>query len=109
MLFRSEALAIRRRRRTDEQALRQAAWRATERSQEPAETLARREAVEKIREALGDLSPEEQRVVRMRVYEEKTFAGIAQELGLPLGTVLTRMRRALQRLKDILGAHGEEP
>jgi len=34
----------------------------------------------------------------MRIYEEKTFAVIAEELSLPLGTVLTRMRLAMQKL-----------
>jgi RNA polymerase sigma-70 factor (ECF subfamily) len=34
----------------------------------------------------------------MRIYEEKKFAAIAEELGLPLGTVLTRMRLALKKL-----------
>ncbi len=30
----------------------------------------------------------------MRIYEEKSFAEIAEELSAPLGTVLTRMRLA---------------
>ena len=38
-------------------------------------------------------------MVLARVYEEKTFAQIAGESGLPLGTVLTRMRRALEKLR----------
>jgi RNA polymerase sigma-70 factor (ECF subfamily) len=35
----------------------------------------------------------------MRIYEEKTFATIAEELGIPLGTALGRMRTALQKLQ----------
>ena len=42
-----------------------------------------------------------------RVYEDKTFAHIAREQGLPLGTVLSRMRRALAKLKRGLES-GEE-
>ena len=38
-------------------------------------------------------------MVLARVYEEKTFAEIAGETGLPLGTVLTRMRRALEKMR----------
>ena len=34
-----------------------------------------------------------------RVYDDKTFAQIARETGLPLGTVLTRMRLALDKLR----------
>ena len=41
-------------------------------------------------------------VVRMRIYEEKKFIEIATELGLPLGTVLTRMQLALRKLKKLL-------
>jgi RNA polymerase sigma-70 factor (ECF subfamily) len=35
----------------------------------------------------------------MRIYEEKTFATIAEELGIPLGTALARMRAALEKLR----------
>ena len=41
-------------------------------------------------------------MVRARVFEEKTFAEIAGESGLPLGTVLTRMRRALEKMRRTL-------
>ena len=40
--------------------------------------------------------------MRMRIYEEKTFAVIAKELGIPLGTALGRMRTALMKLKTKL-------
>ena len=45
------------------------------------------------------LPVEQRRVIRMRIYEDKTFAVIAEELGAPLGTVLTRMRLALRKLE----------
>jgi len=45
------------------------------------------------------LPPEQQQVVRMRIYEDKTFAVIAAELGIPLGTALGRMRTALIKLR----------
>ena len=38
-------------------------------------------------------------VVRMRIYEEKTFARIAKELKIPIGTALGRMRAALIKLR----------
>ena len=41
----------------------------------------------------------------MRIYEEKTFAVIAQELDIPLGTALGRMRSALAKLRKILKSH----
>ena len=46
------------------------------------------------------------RVVLARIYEEKTFAQIAGESGLPLGTVLTRMRRALEKMRRTLRPGG---
>ena len=68
----------------------------------PDDRVARREDVEAVREALGALSEDQLRVVRARVFEEKTFAQIAGETGLPIGTVLTRMRRALEKLRRTL-------
>ncbi len=35
----------------------------------------------------------------MRIYDEKTFAAIAEELSLPLGTVLSRMQLAIRKLR----------
>ena len=65
----------------------------------------RSEMIERVREAISRLPPEQQVVVRLRVYEEKKFAVIAEELGLPLGTVLTRMRSAISKLENSLGRH----
>jgi len=62
-----------------------------------------REEAERIRRHVEQLPTEQQTVVRKRLIEEKTFAEIAKEEGLPLGTVLTRMRLALERLRARLG------
>lgn len=61
--------------------------------------LVRREDVAKLKELLAELPPDQQHVVRQRMYEDKTFAVIAQELNVPLGTVLTRMRLAMEKLQ----------
>ena len=66
------------------------------------------ETVEAVRRAISRLSPEQQLVVRMRIYEEKTFAVIAAELGIPLGTVLSRMRTAMQKLEQSLRRCNEQ-
>ena len=68
--------------------------------------LIRVETVALVREALGKLSEEQRRVVLARVYEDKTFAEIASEAGLPIGTVLTRMRRALEKLRKTMRPGG---
>lgn len=67
------------------------------------EGLVHREDVIRIRELLNRLPPEQQQVVRLRIHEEKTFQTIADELRIPLGTVLTRMRLALQKLQVWFG------
>lgn len=61
--------------------------------------LVRLESVEAVREAMSQLPPEQRQLVRMRIYEEKTFAVIAKELSIPLGTALARMRAALIKLR----------
>jgi RNA polymerase sigma factor (sigma-70 family) len=101
----NEALAVKRRQKVHDRSLREiAAGNLSKvRSDSPVENVLRWETVERIRAALEDLPAEQRQVVRMRMYEEKTFAEIAQETGLPLGTVLTRMRLALRRLVAALG------
>lgn len=97
-----EALALRRRQAAGERArVRHAAER---RHDEPApeEGLIRWENVQRVRAALDGLPPEQREVVRLRIYEEKTFAAIALETGRPLGTVLTRMQAALKKLREVL-------
>ncbi|WP_157604961.1 RNA polymerase sigma factor [Schlesneria paludicola] len=59
--------------------------------------------VERVRDLLKKLSAEQQDVVRLRIYEGKSFATIAADLKVPLGTVLTRMRLALEKLRTWLG------
>lgn len=66
-----------------------------------------RETVEQVKRAIDQLNPQQKLIVRMRIYEEKKFAVIADELGIPLGTVLTRMRSAMQKLEKSLGRHFE--
>lgn len=61
--------------------------------------------------AVGELSPEQQRVVHLAYVLQFTHSEIAQALGIPLGTVKTRLYAALSRLRVRLGQLGlvEEP
>lgn len=79
----------------------------TEATDGPLEEAARRERIERIRALIADLPAPQRLVVEQRIYENKTFAEIAREQGVPLGTVLTRMRLALSRLRDALQELGE--
>ena len=95
----NEALVIRRRQQTADRILSQVAWSRTRVSESPVENVTRGETVDVVRAALDELPPEQRQVVCMRIYEEKTFAKIADELALPLGTVLSRMQLAIRKLR----------
>jgi RNA polymerase sigma-70 factor (ECF subfamily) len=97
-----EAMLAKRKSATGDRVLRKAAW-GLNLQTEPADGQAIRvESIDQVRQALDELPPEQRQIVWMRIYEEKTFAVIAQELQIPIGTALGRMRTALQKLKKAL-------
>lgn len=102
-----EALACRRRQGVGDRVLRQVAWHQNGAVGAADEPLLRLEAVEAVREALEELPPEQRQIVRMRIYEEKSFATIAKELKIPLGTALYRMQAALAKLRARFESHEE--
>jgi RNA polymerase sigma-70 factor (ECF subfamily) len=55
-----------------------------------------------VRAAIAALSAEQLRVITLSFFEEKPHAEIAKELSIPLGTVKSRVRLAMQRLRDLL-------
>lgn len=59
-----------------------------------------------VRTALSQLPPEQQAVLQLAYYQGLSQAQIAAHLKLPLGTVKTRVRLALQKLRGLL--HEEE-
>ena len=75
-------------------------------SRETAEDHSQRaETIARVRQAVDALPPAQRDVVLRRLTGQETFAAIAQADGLPLGTVLTRMRLALGRLRSVLDSH----
>jgi RNA polymerase sigma-70 factor (ECF subfamily) len=60
----------------------------------------------RVKELLGGLSADQLVVIRKAFFEDKTHTAIAAELGLPLGTVKSRIRLALRRLRDGLEKDG---
>ena len=62
----------------------------------------RQEAV-RVRAALGRLPPEQARVVQKAFFDDNTHAGIEKTLDIPLGTVKSRLRLAILRLRTTLG------
>ena len=60
------------------------------------------EREERARLALGQLQERQASLVKMSFLEERPHGEIAKELSLPLGTVKSRLRTALHRLRTIL-------
>jgi len=56
----------------------------------------------RVREALSLLSEEQARIVRLAYFGDKPHSMIAAELGIPLGTVKSRIRLAMSRLRVAL-------
>lgn len=56
-----------------------------------------------VRIAIRALPMRQREVLLLRIEAELTFQEIADELGIPLGTALTRMREATERLRKTLG------
>ena len=61
------------------------------------------EREQRVRAALVHLTDEQLRVVRLSFFDGKAHGDIAAELELPLGTVKSRIRLAMNRLRDVLG------
>ena len=57
------------------------------------------ERKQRVREALGALSREQEQIVRLFYFEEQPHSEIARALGIPLGTVKSRVRLAVERLR----------
>ena len=58
----------------------------------------------RLRAAMSQLNDADREIVQLRHYAELGFKEIAAMLGQPLGTVLARQHRALQKLADLMTA-----
>jgi RNA polymerase sigma-70 factor (ECF subfamily) len=73
-----------------------------EESEQPDRALMSVERERRVRAALALLSAEQRQVVELSFFEEKPHPEIARELEIPLGTVKSRIRLAMKRLRDAL-------
>lgn len=94
-----EALAARRRQNRQAAALAEL-WAQPVWLQQPSPVASaeRGEEAAKVRRSIAELPAAQREVVERRMFRNQTFQTIADALGCPLGTVLTRMRLALKAL-----------
>ena len=57
----------------------------------------------RIRQAFNVLPPDQQEVMRLHFYEDEPHSAIAERLGLPLGTVKSRLRLAFEKVRKEIG------
>ena len=56
-----------------------------------------------VRDAMARLAPDERQIVLLSVLEGYTMREIAEMLGLPQGTVSSKLHRTLKKLRQMLG------
>jgi len=69
----------------------------------PAECAERMDEAQRIRGALVRLTAKEREVVLLHFFDGMTLTEVAETLGIPTGTVKSRLHGALVRLKSVLG------
>ena len=67
------------------------------------DSVAQKYEVDRVRGAIATLSPIQRQAVQLAYYQGLTQSEISSSLNLPLGTVKTRIRDGLRRLRDALG------
>src|SRR6185436_18802637 len=55
--------------------------------------------------ALGELPPEQRAVFCLRVFDELSYREIADTLGIEMGTVMSRLSRAREKLREVLSPY----
>lgn len=70
----------------------------------PDDTAVRLQTEERVEAAMKELSEEQRLVVRLSFFEDRPHSEIAERLSLPLGTVKSRLRLAMAKLR----AHWEK-
>jgi RNA polymerase sigma-70 factor (ECF subfamily) len=68
------------------------------------DSVAQKHDVDRVREAMGLLTAIQRQALTLAYFDGMTQSQIAELLGLPLGTVKTRIRDALKRLGETLGS-----
>lgn len=64
--------------------------------------VAARQSSQSVRQAIADLPAEQIEVLKLAYYEEMSHGEIEETLGLPLGTIKSRLRLAMAKLRQVL-------
>ena len=75
----------------------------------PQEAFGVREQAQRVREALKLLTPDERNAIEIAFFSGRTHAETAAHLDQPLGTVKTRIRSGLRKLRQALSETRQEP
>jgi RNA polymerase sigma-70 factor (ECF subfamily) len=77
-------------------------------SGDPAEAALRGADAAAIQGALATLPPEQREAVHLAFFQGLTYVEVSARTGAPLGTVKSRMRLALERMRGLLIAGNAE-
>ena len=69
---------------------------------DPHDVLEFKQQGEVLRGALTSLTPDERQAIELAFFSELTYAEVAARLDVPLGTIKTRIRSGLQKLRQVL-------
>jgi RNA polymerase sigma-70 factor (ECF subfamily) len=68
----------------------------------PGEALERAEEERRVQRALNRLSPEHREVLILKDLEGEKYEAMAERLGVPIGTIRSRLHRARSELRELL-------
>ena len=69
---------------------------------EPQKNLEKKERIRAVRRAIESLPDESRQIVILREYENLSYQEIADMMGLEVGTVKSRLKRAREKIKNFL-------
>jgi RNA polymerase sigma-70 factor, ECF subfamily len=75
----------------------------------PDDLIAFKEQGQALRSALARLTPDERQAIETAFFSELTYAEVAAQLNQPLGTIKTRIRSGLHKLRQALAEGGHTP
>ncbi len=71
-----------------------------------ADPIEQREAAARLRLAMGCLSSDERAAIELAYFSDSTYSEVARQLGQPMGTIRTRIRSGLTKLRFALTGEG---